>query len=43
MEKDRVLRLLEAADWKDIILKLTHYALQRQESTRGNREELTNS
>jgi hypothetical protein len=29
MEKDRVLHLLENADWKDIILKLTHYALQR--------------
>jgi len=29
MEKDRVLHLLENADWKDIILKLTRYALQR--------------
>ena len=29
MEKDRVLHLLENADWKEIILKLTHYALQR--------------
>jgi len=29
MEKDRVLQLLENADWKDIILKLTHYALLR--------------
>jgi hypothetical protein len=29
MEKGRVLHLLENADWKDIILKLTHYALQR--------------
>lgn len=29
MEKDRVLHLIETADWKDIILKLTHYALQR--------------
>jgi hypothetical protein len=29
MEKDRVLHLLENANWKDIILKLTNYALQR--------------
>jgi hypothetical protein len=29
MEKNGVLHLLENADWKDIILKLTHYALQR--------------
>jgi hypothetical protein len=29
MEKDRIHHLLENADWKDIILKLTHYALQR--------------
>jgi len=29
MEKDRVIHLLENADWKDIILKLTYYALQR--------------
>jgi len=27
MAKDRVLELLEAADWNDIILKLTHYAI----------------
>jgi len=29
MEKDRVLQRLETADWKDIILRLTHYARQR--------------
>lgn len=29
MEKDRVLELLEAADWNDIILKLTRYAIFR--------------
>ena len=29
MEKDRILQLFENADWNDIILKLTHYALQR--------------
>jgi len=29
MEKDRVLHLLENANWKEIILKLTHYALHR--------------
>lgn len=29
MGKDRVLQLLETADWKDIILRLTHYARQR--------------
>lgn len=26
MDRDKVLDLLEAADWKDIILRLTHYA-----------------
>lgn len=29
MEKDSVLKLLEVADWKDIILRLTHFALYR--------------
>lgn len=29
MEKDRVLELLEALDWKEIILKLTHHAFWR--------------
>jgi hypothetical protein len=29
MEKDRVLELLEAADWDDIILRLTYYAAFR--------------
>lgn len=29
MEKDRVLELLEAADWKEIILRLTHHASWR--------------
>ncbi len=29
MEKDRVFHLLENAAWKDIILRLTHYAFQR--------------
>lgn len=31
MEKDRVLDLLEAADWDDIILRLTYYAAFRFE------------
>jgi hypothetical protein len=29
MEKDSVLHLIKKADWKDIILKLTYYAIQR--------------
>ena len=29
MEKDRVLELLEAANWDDIILRLTYYAVSR--------------
>ena len=29
MEKDSILNLIENADWKNIILKLTYYALQR--------------
>lgn len=29
MDKDRVLHLLETADWNDIILRLTHYATWR--------------
>jgi len=29
MEKDRILELLEAADWKEIILRLTHHASWR--------------
>jgi len=27
VKKNKIIELLEAADWKDIILKLTHYAL----------------